>query len=165
MKWKGKDNRGNGSTIDNLSTRLNRLETTTPANEANNFSEIEYRYGLTEEEFEKLTLMEKRILEFNWYVKNIMPYYKAEVMSVHNLTSEEYDERTLAGDEGIYLQQPNMKFKPTLYWYRIASVLDLNYQQLMDKIAKGEIKDRIATGMIDAETGSRWYDEDPNAVF
>jgi hypothetical protein len=35
----------------------------------------------------------------------------------------------------------------------------------MDKIAKKEFKDRIATGLLDPETGSRWYDEDPNAVF
>lgn len=103
--------------------------------------------------------MEQAILRFNWQVREIMPYYKAEVMSVHNLTSDQYDERTLAGDEGIYLHQPNNKFKPTLYWYGIAAVLDLNYQQLMDKIARGEIKDRIATG------GFGWRDEDPNAVF
>jgi hypothetical protein len=154
LKWKG--NTSNGSTIDNLSTRLNRLEA---ADEPDNFSDTEYRYGLTEEEYEKLTSTEKYELRFSWYVKNIMPYYKAEVMQVHNLTSEEYDRRTLEGDQSIYLPQPNKKFQPTLYIYRVAAVLGLNYQQLRDKIAKGEVADRIATG----DFGFR--DEDSNAVF
>jgi hypothetical protein len=75
-----------GSTIDNLSTRLNRVEETA-ADEPDNFSQkIEYRYGLTEDEYEKLSPNEKHELRFNWYVKNIMPYYQAEVMSVHGLT-------------------------------------------------------------------------------
>lgn len=34
---------------------------------------------------------------FNWYVKNILPYYKQEVCRVHNISSEEYDWRTQRG--------------------------------------------------------------------
>ena len=94
-----------------------------------------------------------------------MPYYKAEVMSVHGLTSEEYDRRTLEGDESIYLQQPNKKFEHTLYMHRVAAVLGLDWLTLQDMIARGEIKDRIAG--VNPETGwlDSWRDEDPNAVF
>lgn len=94
-----------------------------------------------------------------------MPHYKEEVMRVHSITSDEYVKRTLEGDQGIYLPQPNGKFEPTHYGERVAHALGLDYQGLQDKILKGEVKDRIATGTIDAETGIRWYDEDPNAVF
>jgi hypothetical protein len=59
-----------------------------------------------------------------------MPYYKEGVMSLHNLTSEEYDRRTLEGDESIYLPQPNRKFAPTLYMHRIAAVLGLDNKTL-----------------------------------
>ena len=64
-----------------------------------------------------------------------------------------------------YLPQPNRKFEPTFYSQRIAHMLGLNYQGLKQKIGRGEIKDKIATGLIDSKTGSGWYDEDPNAVF
>ena len=74
-------------------------------------SESEFR--LTEDELEKLSPMQKYILEFNWYVREIMPYYRAEVMQIHNLASEEYDRRVLEGDQSIYLLQPNRKFGPT----------------------------------------------------
>jgi hypothetical protein len=142
--------------IGSLSNRLDRLGA---ADISENYSEIEYRYGLTEEEYEKLSLDERAIIRFNWTVSNILPYYKQEVMLVHNLTSVQYDLRTMEGDESIYLPQPNRKFQPTLYMHRIAAVLGLDYRQLMDKIAKGEVKDRIATA------GSSWHDEDENAVF
>jgi hypothetical protein len=32
--------------------------------------------------------MERYIAWFNWYVREIMPYYKAEVMRLHNITLE-----------------------------------------------------------------------------
>ena len=68
--------------------------------------------------------MERYILKFNWYVREIMPYYKAEVMQVHNIASdEEYTRRILEGDESIYLPQPNRKFESTLYMQRISACL------------------------------------------
>jgi hypothetical protein len=152
--------------IDNLSTRLNRLEaTTTAADEADNFSEIEYRYGLTEDEYEKLSLDKKAILRFNWYIENIMPYYKAEVMRVHNLSEEEYNRRTLEGDQSIYLPQPNRKYSPTLYMQRAAHVLGLDFKGFREKVGRGEIKDMIVG--VNEETGclDSWRDEDSNAVF
>jgi hypothetical protein len=84
----------------------------------------------------ELTPMGKARLRFNWYAERFMPYYKAEVMSVHGLTSEEYDRRTLEGDQSIYLPQPNRKFAPTLYMHRIAAVLGLDYQTLQDMISR-----------------------------
>lgn len=160
---------GNRSTIGNLSERLDRLEARDKkiSNGIHALSESEFQseflFGLTEEQFFKLSPMEQYILRFNWYVREIMPYYKEEVMSVHGLTSEEYDRRVLEGDESIYLPQPNKKFTPTLYLHRIAAVLGLDWQTLQDMISRGEIKDRIAgreTGCLDS-----WRDEDPNAVF
>jgi hypothetical protein len=35
---------------------------------------------------------------------------------------------------------------------------------LQDKFERGELEDKIATGMMDAK-GYAWYDEDPNSVF
>ena len=160
---------GNRSTIGNLSERLDRLEVRDKkiSKGIHALSESEFQseflFGLTEEQFFKLSPMEQYILRFNWYVREIMPYYKEEVMSVHGLTSEEYDRRVLEGDESIYLPQPNKKFTPTLYMHRIAAVLGLDWQTLQDMISRGEIKDRIAgreTGCLDS-----WRDEDPNAVF
>ena len=49
-----------------------------------------------------------------------MPYYKAEVMRLHSITSDEYDSRTLEGDRSIYLPQPNPMFEPTRYDERVA---------------------------------------------
>jgi hypothetical protein len=98
--------------------------------------------------------------KFNWTVAYILPYYKAEVMRVHNISSEEYDRRTMLADQSIYLPQPNRKFKPTLYSERIAHILGLDYQRLQDKFKRGELENWIA--------GSRrgfWRDEDPGAVF
>jgi hypothetical protein len=97
---------------------------------------------------------------FNWYVKNILPYYKQEVCRVHNISSEEYDRRTLNADESIYLPQPNPKFESTWYSERVAHVLGLDYKGFQDKVRKGELEDRIATGGFGC-----WRDENPNAVF
>lgn len=131
--WKDKS-------IDNLSDRLDRLEANTDNNNSNAATNED------PDELEKLTPMEKYELKFNWYVREIMPYYKAEVMSVHNLTSEEYDRRTLEADQCIYLPQPNRKFEPTNYEKRVARVLGLDYKELKDKVNRGEIKVMIATG-------------------
>ena len=113
----------------------------------------------TDPELEKLSPMERYILKFNWTVSKILPYYKAEIMSVHNLTAEEYDRRTLEGDQSIYLPQPNRKFEPTSYRNRVAHVLGLDYQGIEDKFDRGELERKIASG------GFSWRDEDPNAVF
>lgn len=59
-------------------------------------------------------------------------------MRHHNITSDEYDRRTLEGDESIYLTQPNRKFAPTYWIQRAANVLELDYQGMMDKIARGD---------------------------
>ena len=43
---------------------------------------------------------------FNRFVREVMPYYKAEVMRIHNIKSdEEYKRRVLEGDNSIYLPQ------------------------------------------------------------
>lgn len=97
---------------------------------------------------------------FNWYVKNILPYYKQEVCRVHNISSEEYNRRTLNADESIYLPQPNPKFESTWYNERVAHVLGLDYRGFQDKVRKGELEDKIATGGFGC-----WRDENPNAVF
>jgi hypothetical protein len=104
--------------------------------------------------------MERYILNFDRSVKEIMPYYKAEVMNFHTISSEEYDRRTLKGDESIYLSQPNLKFQSTWYSERVAHVLGLDYKGFQDKVRKGELEDKIATGGIGC-----WSDENPNAVF
>jgi hypothetical protein len=149
--------------VDNLSDRLARIEeeiteedSSMKKNTSNN----------TDPELEKLSLMERYILKFNWYVREVMPYYKAEVMQVHNIAKdEEYTRRILEGDESMYLPQPNRKFEPTHYDERVAHALGLDYQQLQDKFKRGELKHLIATGRIDPETETSWRDEDPNAVF
>ncbi len=49
---------------------------------------------ISEDELEKLSPEEKYEFRFNWYVREIMPYYKAEVMQVHNVApDEEYSRR------------------------------------------------------------------------
>ena len=149
MKWK--DTSSNNKSFDNLFDRLDRLEATTTdkSNGMQSLSESaesEFCFGLTEEQFSKLTPMEQFILRFNWQGREIRPYYKDEVLRVHNITSDKYDRRTLEGDESIYLPQPNKRFAPTLYKYRVAGVFGLDWQTLQDKIARGEMKDRIADG-------------------
>lgn len=146
-----KDNKS--ITIDNLSDRLDRLEAEIFFIRQSNAEE-------RQQELEKLTSTERYALNFNRSVKEIMPYYKAEVMQVHNISSKEYDKRTLEGDESIYLPQPNGKFEPTSYEKRVAHVLGLDYEGLQVKISQGEIKDMIATGGFGC-----WRDENPNAVF
>jgi hypothetical protein len=97
---------------------------------------------------------------FNWCVKNILPHYKQEVCRVHNISSEEYDRRTLNADESIYLPQPNPKFESTWYSERVAHVLGLDHKGFQDKVRKGELEDKIATGGFGC-----WRDENPSAVF
>jgi len=92
----------------------------------------------TTEELEQTTPEERYEAWFNWHVREIMPYYKAEVMRFHDITSdEEYNRRVLEGDESIYLSQPNNKFEPTWYKERVAHVLGLDYQGLQDKFKRG----------------------------
>jgi hypothetical protein len=110
---------------------------------------------LSEEEKDKL-----HEFRFNWYVKNILPYYKQEVCHVYNISSEEYDRRTLNADESIYLPQPYPKFESTWYSERVAHVLGLDYKGFQDKVRKGELEDKIATGGFGC-----WRDENPSAVF
>jgi hypothetical protein len=50
------------------------------------------------------------------------------------------------------------RFPPT-YSERAAHVLQLDYKGFQDKVSKGELEDKIATGVM----GFR--DEDPNMVF
>jgi hypothetical protein len=106
-------------------------------------------------------------LRMNKFIREVMPYYKAEVMRFHNITSdEEYNRRVIEGDQSIYLPQPNNRFAPTLWFERAAHALGLDYQGLQDMISRREIKYKIATGTLDPEAdGYGWYDEDPNAVF
>ena len=80
-----------------------------------------------------------------------MPYYKAEVMQFHQISDEEYDRRTLEGDMSIYLPQPNPKFEASDYMERVAHVLGLYYQELQDKISRGELKHKIAMGPCNSE--------------
>jgi hypothetical protein len=145
-------------TVDNLSDRLDRIEEEEVTEEDS--SSKKNTSNNTDPELEKLSPMKRYILKFNWYVREIMPYYKVEVMQVHNIaTDEEYARRILEGDESIYLPQPNSKFEPTSYDERVAHALGLYYQQLQDKFKWGELKNKIATGY------DPWRDEDPNAVF
>ena len=158
---------GKIKSIDNLSDRLDKLEEERALKTISDDDGVPYA---TADELDQMTDMERYIAWFNWHVKEIMPYYKEEVMRIHNITSdEEYDRRTLEGDQSIYLPQPNSKFESTDYRERVAHVLGLDYQGLQDKINRGEIEDKIATGLmtIDPETGKdiSWRDENPNAVF
>ena len=93
-----------------------------------------------------------------------MPYYKAKVMRLHSITSDEYDSRTLEGDRSIYLPQPNPMFEPTHYDERVAHALGLNYQELQNKFKQGELEHKIA-GCDGTGRDNCWRDEDPNAVF
>ncbi len=88
--------------VDKLSDTLDRIEeeiteedSSSKKNTSNN----------TDPELEKLSLMDRYVLKFNWYVENILPYYKAEVMQVHKISEDEYDKRTLEVDELIYIPQ------------------------------------------------------------
>ena len=142
-----------------MSDRLGRLEVSEKIVSSNDTNDVPYA---TAEELEQMTDEERFEAWFNWYVKKIMPYYKAYVIQYHNISEEEYDRRTLEGDQGIYLP-PNSKFEPTWYDQRVAHVLNLSYQELQDKFNRGELKHLIAAGPNNAETGG-WCDED-NRVF
>ena len=89
---------GKVKSIDNISNRLGRLEKGTTVNQ-----EIVSRPYATAEELEQMTDEERFEAWFNWRVREIMPYYKAEVMHLHNISDDEYDRRTLEGDQSIYL--------------------------------------------------------------
>jgi hypothetical protein len=109
---------------------------------------------------DSMTPWEKWEYRFNWLVKEILPFYKEEVMRVHNLTSDEYDKRTIDGDETIYLEQPHPRFSSTHYDERVAHVLGLTFREIRDKFERGELEHKIATGGVYG-----WRDEDPQAVF
>ena len=81
---------GKIKSIDNLSDRLDRLE----GGLIHVNAAADYPYATTEE-LEQMTSTERHVAWFNWHVREIMPYYKAEVMRLHNITSdEEYDRST-----------------------------------------------------------------------
>ena len=84
-------------------------------------------------------------------------------MRLHNITSDEdYNRRTLEGDESIYLPPNNNKFEPTWYAERVAHVLNLSYQELEDKFDRGELEHkRGGYAVIDPKTGRPWCDENP----
>jgi len=146
--------------IDSLVGRLYRLEAAKEIASSNQSVDNGVPYA-TVEELEQMTPMERYVAHFNWFVKEIMPYYKAEVMRLHGITSdEEYNRRTLEGDQSIYLPQPNNKFEPTWYDERVAHVLNLSYQELQDKFNRGELKHKIAMGPCNVETGGS-CDENP----
>jgi hypothetical protein len=52
------------------------------------------------------------------------------------------------------------KFAATLYMHRVAALLVLDWQTLMEKFSSGEIEDKIATRGFGC-----WRDEYTNAVF
>jgi hypothetical protein len=158
--WGSKD-----KSLDNLSDRLDRLEEERGGQvkpvEDNDAKDRPYA---TAEELEQMSSMERYIAWFNWYVREIMPYYKAEVMRLHSITSDEYDSRTLEGDRSIYLPQPNPMFEPTRYDERVAHALGLNYQELQNKFKQGELEHKRA-GCDSTDRDNCWRDEDQNAVF
>ncbi len=143
------------SIIDKMSDRLGRLEV---AKNIATSDDAGVPYA-TAEELEQMTDEERFEAWFNWRVKAIMPYHKEAVMKFHNISDEEYDRRTLEGDESIYLPQPNNKFEPTGYMERVAHVLSLSWQELQEKFKSGELKHLVAAGPNNAETGG-WSDED-----
>ena len=102
--------------LDNLSDRLDRLEEergeVKPVEDNDDANDRPYATAV---ELEQMSSMVRYIAWFNWHVREIMPYYKAEVMRFHSITSDEYDSRTLEGDRSIYLPQPNPMFEPTHY--------------------------------------------------
>jgi hypothetical protein len=123
---------------------------------------------LSEEELSEVndsSLEKRHELMTNKFIREVMPYYMSEVCRLHQITEKEYKTRVIAGDMSIYLPQPNPKFAPTDWFDRVALALGLDYQGMKDKIDRGEIEHKIATGRVDPETGKAWYDEDPNAVF
>ena len=116
--WGSKD-----KSLDNLSDRLDRLEEERGEVKPVEDNDANDRPYATAEELEQMSSIERYIAWFNWHVREIMPYYKAEVMRLHSITSDEYDSRTLEGDRSIYLPQPNPMFEPTHYDERVAHAL------------------------------------------
>lgn len=157
---------GKIKSIDNLSDRLDKLEEERALKTISDDDGVPYA---TADELDQMTDMERYIAWFNWHVKEIMPYYKEEVMRVHQISDEEYDRRTLEGNMSIYLPYPNSKFEATDYRERVAHVLGLDYQGLQDKFNRGQLEDKIATGYLkrDPQTGKQfcWRDENPNMVL
>ena len=127
---------GKIKSIDSLSDRLGRLEVEKEVksiDSGHNNDDAGVPYA-TAEELEHMTAHEYYEARFNWRVKEVLPFYKLEVMRLHNITSDEdYNRRTLEGDESIYLPPNNNKFEPTWYAERVAHVLNLSYQELEDK--------------------------------
>ena len=110
------------------------------------------RQYATAEELEQVSSIERYVAWFNWHVREIMPYYKGEVMRLHSITSDEYESSTLEGDRSIYLPQPNPMFEPTHYDERVAHALGLNYQELQDKFKQGELEHKMAGCAVQATT-------------
>lgn len=150
----------NSRSISNLFEKLGRLEVSKKIESSDDDAVVPYA---TAEELEQMTDEGRLAAWFAWRVHTLMPAYKAEVMRFHNIASDEYDRRTLDGDQSIYLPQPNNKFEATNYMERVAHVLNLSWQELHDKFNRGELKHLVAAGPNNTETGG-WYDENP-AVF
>ena len=90
---------GKIKSIDNLSDRLHRLEVEREVNPVHD--DVAYA---TAEELQQMTPEERYEAWFNWHVREIIPYYKTEVMRLHNISDEEYNRRTLEGDESNTLR-------------------------------------------------------------
>ena len=138
--WGSKD-----KSLDNLSDRLDRLEEERGEVKPFEDNDVNDRPYATAEELEQMSSMERYVAWFNWHVREIMPYYKAEVMRLHSITSDEYDSRTLE-------------------YERVAHALGLDYQELQDKFKQGELEHKRA-GCDSTGLDNGWRDEDPNAVF
>jgi hypothetical protein len=54
--------------------------------------------------------------------------------------------------------------EPTWYNERVAHVLGLSYQELQEKFSRGELKQKIAAGPHNPETGG-WCDENPRLSY
>jgi predicted ATPase len=89
--------------IDNLSSRLHKLEQEKVISVSD---DVPYA---SVEELQQMTPMERYIAWFNWHVREIMPYYKEEVMRFHNISDEEYDRRTLILTQIQSMSLPIMK--------------------------------------------------------
>jgi hypothetical protein len=73
--WGSKD-----KSLDNLSDRLDRLEEEMGEIKPVGDNDTNDRQYATAEELEQMSPMERYIAWFNWHVREIMPYYKAEVI-------------------------------------------------------------------------------------
>jgi hypothetical protein len=104
--------RGWGSrdkSLDNLSNRLDRLEEERgEVKPVEDNEDIDRPYA-TAEQLEQMSSMERYVSWFNWHVREIMPYYKAEVMRLHSITSDEYDSRPHT-EQRLHYQQTLLLF-------------------------------------------------------